>query len=281
MGTEMIGKTIATLRKERGIKQEELASFVHVSAQAVSKWENGGVPDVELLPKIAEFFGVSVDFLFGRSITDYTDLKTALTKKLIEAPRNMKIKEALELCWIIEKSIMPYADEKDTGRLDEYENGLKGNEQIYSSMLNNEGFTRMGIANRLQYFLLVQDPKDFDAAYFDGINYTQFFKDLSDKDVFDACVMLNKRDYKKAFTANLLVKNLSIKKEKAEEVLKILTKYRFIRSMQIEMDDETQTVYNFVPTPSFPALLIFAREIIEKPDRFAYYCENRGKPYFE
>lgn len=281
MGTEMIGKTIATLRKERGIKQEELASFVHVSAQAVSKWENGGVPDIELLPKIAEFFGVSVDFLFGRSITDYTDLKTALTKKLIEAPRNMKIKEALELCWIIEKSIMPYADEKDTGRLDEYENGLKENEQIYSSMLNNEGFTRMGIANRLQYFLLVQDPKDFDAAYFDGINYTQFFKDLSDKDVFDACVMLNKRDYKKAFTVNLLVKNLSMKKEKAEEVLEILTKYRFIRSMQIEMDDETQTVYNFVPTPSFPALLIFARETIEKPDRFAYYCENRSKPYFE
>ena len=106
MGTEMIGKTIATLRKERGIKQEEIASFVHVSAQAVSKWENGGVPDIELLPKIAEFFGVSVDFLFGRSITDYTDLKTALTKKLIEAPRNMKIKEALELCWIIEKFIM-------------------------------------------------------------------------------------------------------------------------------------------------------------------------------
>ena len=281
MNTEMIGKQIAAMRKERGIKQEELASFVHVSAQAVSKWENGGVPDIELLPKIAEFFGVSIDFLFGRSITDYTDLKTAIIKKLIEAPKSKKIKEALELCWIIEKSIMPYADEKDTGGLDEYENGLKENEQIYSSMLNNEGFTRMGIANRLQYFLLAQDPKDFNAAYFDGINYTEFFKDLSDKDVFDACVMLNKRDYKKAFTANLLVKNLGVKNEKADEVLKILTKYRFIRSMQIEMDDETQTVYNFVPTPSFPALLIFARETIEKPDRFAYYCENRSKPYFE
>jgi len=281
MGTEMIGKTIATLRKERGIKQEELASFVHVSAQAVSKWENGGVPDIELLPKIAEFFGVSIDFLFGRSITDYTDLKNALAKKLIETPRNKKIKEALEFCWVIEKSIMPYADEKDTDGLGEYENGINEDEQMYSSMLNNEGFTRMGIANRLQYFLLVQDPKDFNGAYFCDINYTEFFKDISDKDVFDTCVMLNKRDHKKAFTANLLVKNLNLKKEKADAVLKILTKYHFIRSMQIEMDDETQTVYNFVPTPSFPALLIFAREIIEKPDRFAYYCENRSKPYFE
>lgn len=281
MGTEMIGKTIAALRKEQGIKQEELASFVHVSAQAVSKWENGGVPDIELLPKIAEFFGVSVDFLFGRSITDYTDLKTAIAKKLIETSRDKKIKEALELCWIIEKSIMPYADEKDTEGLNVYESKMNENEQIYSSMLANEGFTRMGIANRLQYFLLASNPKDFNAAYFDGINYTEFFKDLSDKDVFDACVMLNKRDYKKAFTANLLVKNLNIKAERADEVLRILTKYHFLRSMQIEMDDETQTVYNFVPTPSFPALLIFARETIEKPDKFAYYCENRSKPYFE
>ena len=281
MGTEMIGKTIAALRKERGIKQEELANYVHVSAQAVSKWENGGVPDIDLLPNIAEFFGVSIDFLFGRSITDYTDLKTAIAKKMMGTPNNKKIKEALELCWVIEKSIMPYADERDTDGLDVYENNTKEKDQMYSSMLANEGFTRMGIANRLQYFLLVSDPKDFNAAYFDGVNYAEFFKDFSDKDVFEACVMFNKRDYKKAFTPNLLVKNLNITKEKADEILNILVKYHFLRSTQIEMDDETQTVYNFVPTPSFPALLIFAREVIKKPDWFAYYCENRREPYFK
>ena len=51
MSIEMIGRQIASMRKEKGIKQEELANYVGVSTQAVSKWENGGVPDTELYPK--------------------------------------------------------------------------------------------------------------------------------------------------------------------------------------------------------------------------------------
>ena len=63
---QTIGMQIAKLRKEKNITQEELAKKLDVSAQAVSKWENGGAPDLELLPKIADYFGVSIDYLFGR-----------------------------------------------------------------------------------------------------------------------------------------------------------------------------------------------------------------------
>ena len=63
---QTIGVQIAKLRKEKNITQEELAKNLDVSAQAVSKWENGGAPDLELLPKIADYFGVSIDYLFGR-----------------------------------------------------------------------------------------------------------------------------------------------------------------------------------------------------------------------
>ncbi len=281
MSTEMIGKQIATMRKERGIKQEELANYVMVSPQAVSKWENGGVPDIELLPKIAEFFSVSIDYLFGRTITDYTDLKTALTKKLMDTPADKKIKETLEYCWIMEKAIMPYAKSNDTGDLAEYENDLRKDDQMYSSMLTDNGFTHMGIANRLQYFLVVPDPENCEKAYFDNIDYTAFFKALSDKDVFNAFVMLNKRDYKKGFTKNLFVKVLGVSMEKANEIISILLKYHLVSSTEVELDDEVQIIYRFSPTPSFPALLIFAREIIEKPNHFAYYCENRKIPYFK
>lgn len=51
MSIEIIGRQIADMRMERGIRQEELAKYVGVSTQAVSKWENGGAPDIELLPK--------------------------------------------------------------------------------------------------------------------------------------------------------------------------------------------------------------------------------------
>lgn len=61
-----LGLNILTLRRKKGITQEELAKYVGISAQAVSKWENGGVPDTELLPKIADYFEISIDKLFDR-----------------------------------------------------------------------------------------------------------------------------------------------------------------------------------------------------------------------
>lgn len=63
---QTIGTQIAKLRKDKNITQEELAKNLDVSAQAVSKWENGGAPDIELLPGIADYFGVSIDVLFGK-----------------------------------------------------------------------------------------------------------------------------------------------------------------------------------------------------------------------
>ena len=79
----------------------------------------------------------------------------------------------------------------------------------------------------------------------------------------------------------LLVKKLGIDAQKADEILKTLKKYHLVSTLQLEMDDEVQTVYQFWPTPSFVALLIFAREIINKPEIFAYYSGGRTEPYFK
>ena len=59
-------ENIKKLRLEKGLTQEELAEIFGVSAQAVSRWENGVCyPDMELLPAISRFFGISVDTLMG------------------------------------------------------------------------------------------------------------------------------------------------------------------------------------------------------------------------
>ena len=69
--TEMsINQQIASLRKNMGITQEELAGHIGVTNQSVSKWESAVCcPDIQLLPVIADFFSVSIDELFGRAIT--------------------------------------------------------------------------------------------------------------------------------------------------------------------------------------------------------------------
>ena len=60
-----IGKQIKYYRQQKQIKQEELADYLGVSYQAVSKWETGAsVPDIALLPQISVYFGVSIDELF-------------------------------------------------------------------------------------------------------------------------------------------------------------------------------------------------------------------------
>ncbi len=61
-----IGENIRTLRREKDLTQEEFAAIFGVTYQSVSRWENDSCyPDMELLPDIAEFFGITVDKLIG------------------------------------------------------------------------------------------------------------------------------------------------------------------------------------------------------------------------
>lgn len=58
-----VGKRIAALRKQKGWSQVELAERLNVSDKAVSKWENGGMPSIDLFPQLARVFNVSIDYL--------------------------------------------------------------------------------------------------------------------------------------------------------------------------------------------------------------------------
>lgn len=65
----MIGDTIRTLRKEKGITQEQLSEVMCVSVAAISKWETGMcAPELTALTALADFFEVSVDFLLSHEL---------------------------------------------------------------------------------------------------------------------------------------------------------------------------------------------------------------------
>ncbi len=76
-----IGTNIYTLRKEKKITQAQLAEKLGVSEQSVSKWENDQcAPDVSLFPIIAEYFGVSIDRLFGYHMNSYKNEVKAILR---------------------------------------------------------------------------------------------------------------------------------------------------------------------------------------------------------
>lgn len=72
-----LGEKIRELRRRDGRKQEDLAAALGVTNQAVSRWEaNGGYPDIELLPAIANFFHITIDELFGYDNDRQTKLQS-------------------------------------------------------------------------------------------------------------------------------------------------------------------------------------------------------------
>ncbi|MBQ7338305.1 MAG: helix-turn-helix transcriptional regulator [Clostridia bacterium] len=283
MNMNILGKRIAELRRARGVKQEELAAYVNVTAQAVSKWENGGVPDTELLPRIADFFEVTLDSLFGRDGNGEQQGKIAMVLKIENAPEEEKLRIALDYCWAIERALCG-AEIKDGtidgGEISDYERTLDARERRYSSKLSDFGMTRMSIAPRQQYFFLMPDAKNTDLAFFDGVDYPAFFADLADRDFFNMCVLLHGREATKAFTPSLLVRELGVSDERAAQLLALLEKYRIVKKMQIEIDDGVLEVYRFCPSPSFVAMLVFAKEVIDPFNAYTYYWEGRVKPYF-
>ncbi len=87
------GKIIKTLRQNNNLTQEQLANAFNISAQAVSRWETDiALPDISLLPSIANFFDVTTDYLLEVDITK----KNEEIKRILTEAREFTTKG----CWI-------------------------------------------------------------------------------------------------------------------------------------------------------------------------------------
>ncbi len=130
-----LGNKIRELRKNRGLTQEQLASALNVSPQAVSKWEMAAsYPDTTMLPIIASFFKVSLDVLFDYNAEE------------IEARIEDIILEARDLLWndferaekILLDGIMQYptSDRLKTELLELYFNHMDDRKELLDKLLD-------------------------------------------------------------------------------------------------------------------------------------------------
>lgn len=78
------GENLKQLRKSRSMTQEEFGSHVGISKAVISKYETGiGFPSLDILKSIAEYYGVTTDYLLGASENKTVNL-TGLTDSQIE-----------------------------------------------------------------------------------------------------------------------------------------------------------------------------------------------------
>ena len=80
----MLNENIKTIRKSKGLSQEELAIKLNVVRQTISKWEQGlSVPDSDMLISISEVFETPVSTLLGETVTEpEADGLKAISEKL-------------------------------------------------------------------------------------------------------------------------------------------------------------------------------------------------------
>ena len=129
MERKTIGRFIATLRKANGMTQKELADRLNVTDKTVSRWETDeGLPDVTMIPVIAEIFGITCDELLKGERNNVFDAPA-------ENPEELSKKSGKQLQLIQKKAILNFK----TLSLVSLGVALLG---IVSSMIANLGFLR-------------------------------------------------------------------------------------------------------------------------------------------
>lgn len=83
MDAYLTGHFLSELRKQKGMKQKEVAEAVQVSDKAVSRWETGrGIPDIDSLQKLSDFYEISINEILAGRYLNVDEMKESSDNNL-------------------------------------------------------------------------------------------------------------------------------------------------------------------------------------------------------
>ena len=282
-----IGEKIAKYRKLKGFTQEQLGESVGVSGQAVSKWENGGVPDTYLLPTISKVLGVSIDALFGveKKISDYTQdeilddlFKFCLQKMHCKDDRMDFFKFLFDTIWTLQSA---YFENESRPLLKDVVEKNRGNSQITSQIINDEGTTYLSLVENFPFFSAVCDTPEISKKLLSEKNFSEFFSLLASEDGMKAILFTQSATETSQYTADMMAKKIGITLERFLEVEPLLIKYGLLNEDSLTLDDSVIKVYHKWSNPEIRPLLMMAYQFINARQCYYDFTCNRTKPYFE
>jgi len=225
-----IGETIANLRKKHKMTQEQLAQIIGVSAQSVSKWGNGtNMPDIMLLPIIADIFGVSVDYLFGRGGANVGN--SINPDKCLEKTCDSIMETLASSCY----------DSGFSESFDEffrrYRNTLKSNTNNNSAVFRNHGTV---FYNDSFGGLVIKRPHDGWSSLFECQETANAISLFADEDIRRIFCKIIKTGMN-TFTLSHICKLSGI--ENSAAIAEKLEKTQIFRKNKIDVDGEIIDIY--------------------------------------
>lgn len=211
--------TLQQLRKEKKITQEQLASHLGVSGQAVSKWENGSYPEGDLIPKIADFFEVSTDYLYGREHRNVT-----IEQQVLDALQGTECDDYFALIdrlnWAFQ--IGAWANNKTYYNRPYLEEGAPKTAAV---LTNDKGFSYQNLSKNNNFHLFFTEPEK-DAGLLAWVEnkpkVRKLFGFLAEEENVKILTYLYSLGYGEFASRETISKALGIRLEKVEKALDFL-----------------------------------------------------------
>ena len=285
----VLSDRIAQLRKERGLTQEQLGQLVGVSAQAVSKWEKGGAPDVELLPALADRLSITIDALFGREGGEAVDMAQTARRWIRTIPEGHRLDQLCRLIWDVAGQIMQsqnysynVEDAFDIKYLKRAEmtgpdDGVERRVLTRTRITLEEGFMMDVHADDFSFVTIWPQPEaGYEAFFTKNAIYRRLFDVLSKP----MCLELLEYLYSKParyYVSGAVAKPLGIDAAEAERLMSALAEAHLMRMLELELEDEMVKAYVLQNIDAFIPLLYTARCLTEYGGMFVN-AENRETP---
>lgn len=286
----ILGEMITKYRKEARLTQEELGKMVGVSTQAVSRWECGGTPDVELLPMIADCLHVSIDALFGRDGGEAMNIKELLYQKIKNAPREKCMDLLMEYAWTMQQAAQLNAmpDLAPTFEMFPSEVRDRSNEVnpklIPSAILlcDERSFMLHGLVKDKRFAAIVSEPEGgFEATLKHTEEYVRLFTLLAKPHYLDMLIDINRRKPMEYFTTRSAAARLSITEEEAKTILKELYLHMMVDRMEVADENEIVEVYHQSADISLYMFLFFCDNVMHSTETVQVNANIRKNPVFK
>lgn len=265
---EEIGKRIAMLRKNKGMTQEELAAIIGVSGQSVSKWETGAtMPDILLLPVLADVFAIRIDDLFGQK--GEVDKEIYSFDKVADTAHDALL-DCLRHTWM--------AYQADGQSYDDYTQQLK---QYFKDYPDSQTaiFSDTGgavYANRDIGIVFKAAPTTC-RKLLESEDAAQLLTALSDE-AFRKILLYQGQDAGKSYTLSSVARLCGLDETDARRAVGLLQKYSLVVEHTLDMKDRAISVYT--SNGGHKMLLLYT--ILLLAQRLADYHEHyrgfRGAP---
>ncbi|MBO5111004.1 MAG: helix-turn-helix transcriptional regulator [Clostridia bacterium] len=272
-----LSANIKRLRLEKNLTQEQLATKLGVSAQAVSKWETSETyPDGALLVPLANELAVSLDELFGNESVSMADLSGRIMKLIHNAEGKDRFHVARDIGWQIERGLFNCRMElKELYDPDEIKN-----QKNASYILDDNGFTIVSNGKE-PFFAIFPQPED---GYGDFLNdkeeLKKIFAALSHGDTMNALIYLYHKTENYVFESAVLERDCKIAKDQISAVIDDLLTLKLIWKQELTINGEKRVLYYSRPSHKLLAVLLMTREIGYK-GAYSLQSHLRNAPFLK